>query len=204
MLQFSMDKQHMSLEVSFAFRFHGAEWTLQISFSATFFPLVWWKIFLHTVRSSTCFTLERFDSLRMLENLLHQPITTYCCWHNHISISIRHANRASCIKFWRPVGNHPKLIRSCNKTVRAYHINHMEKINKESKNRCSDCHTQTGSIHISCSWDSRFKSWLSWHFFPLRFQSSRMWCCVAGWQVPTFHMTALEEEPTMDSQNTRR
>jgi len=155
----------MSLEVSFAFCFHGAQWTLQISFSATFFPLVWWKIFLHTVRSPTCFTLEWFDSLWLLEDLLHQPITTYCCWHDHTSTSTRHTNRVFCIQFRRPVGNHPKLIRSCNKTMRAYRISHMKKINKESKNSWGDCHTQTGSIHISCSWAPRFKSWLFWVFF---------------------------------------
>lgn len=131
MLLFSVDKQYMPLEVSFAFRFHGAKWTLQISFSATFPFLMWLKIFLHTVWSSTHITLEGFV-MWLPEDLIHQH-NTISCWRYNISISIRTAHIEFFTKFRSPVGNHPNPIRSWNKI--SEHLPHKshEQINKGFK-----------------------------------------------------------------------
>lgn len=115
MLLFGMDKQYVSLEVSFAFCFHGAKWTLQISFSAAFLFLMWQKIFLHTIWSSTNITLVRLD-LWLPEKVIHQHNITSCWRYNYISTSIRRAQWMFFTKIWRPVCNHPNPIRPCNKT----------------------------------------------------------------------------------------
>jgi hypothetical protein len=115
MLQFSMNKQHMPLEVSLAFRFHGAKWTLKTSLPAAFLSHVWHQILLHTVRSSTLFALVRLN-MWLVQNMIHQRVATYCGRRDHVTDSHRTFQRVSWTKCWSPIGNHPHFIRAWNKT----------------------------------------------------------------------------------------
>lgn len=139
----------MPLEVSFAFRFHGTKWTLQMGLPATFLPHVRQKIFLHTVRSSTCSALVRF-SIWLLENMIHQHVTTYCWRYHCVSASSRTFQWASCTKFWSPIGNHPNFIRPCNKTSEHLPYQSRDQNNEELK--------------VSSLW-SKLVSWLIYRFF---------------------------------------